>query len=203
MKNKLFLIILVLFTFNVSNIQAQRFLSVISYSTALPLGNTSDFINSFSWRGFTVEGRTFTQDNLSFGILFGWNFLDEKTDETIQIENGAVSGIQIRYMDAIPIMATAHYYFGKRRKKSLRPFMGINAGAFVINQRMDIGIWSLRSNNWHFGFAPEVGVLVPLGTSSIAFSVKYNYAFASGNSFYSDDNSQSFINFNIGYGIGY
>ncbi len=201
MKNKLFLIVFMALTINLS---AQSFLSVLSYSTALPVGNTGDFVNDFTWRGFSIEGRSFTQRNLSFGIMFGWNYFDQRTDETIQLSDGAVSGTQIRYLDVIPIMASMHYYLGPKRRKAMRPFLGLSAGTYIISQRLDIGIWAFRRSNWHFGLAPEAGVLVPLGNTSLALSVKYNYAFDAGEDFYEfTDNSHSYISFNIGFAFYY
>ena len=201
MRQKLFIIIFAMLTVSVS---AQNFLSVLSYSTGLGVGKTGDFIDDFSWRGFSIEGRTFTQRNLSFGIMFGWNYFDQRTDETVQLEDGAVTGTQIRYLDIIPIMATMHYYFGKRRRHSMRAFAGVSAGTYIITQRLDLGIWSFRRSNWHFGLAPEVGVLVPLGSSALALSVKYNYAFHSGETFLNEtSNTHSFLTFNVGFAFGY
>jgi hypothetical protein len=192
------------FLFFAVSLSAQNFLNIISYSTALPVGHTSDFIDDFSWRGFSIEGRSFTQRNLSFGIMFGWNYFDQRTDETVQIPDGAVTGTQIHYLDVIPIMANVHYYFGKKRRKSMRAYMGLSAGTYIISQRMDIGIWAFRRSNWHFGVAPEVGVLVPLGSTSLALAVKYNYAFNAGETFFdANDNSHSYISFNIGFAFYY
>jgi len=42
------------------NIFAQDFLGVLSYNTALPMGKTGDYISDFSWKGFSFEGRNFT-----------------------------------------------------------------------------------------------------------------------------------------------
>ena len=201
MKNKFLLFALLIFTLNIN---AQGFLSAISYNTAQTLGTTKDYIGDFSWRGFSIEGRTFTQRNLSFGILFGWNYFSQKTSELINIENGAVYGTQVRTLDVIPIMGTVHYYFGPKRRKAVRVFTGLNIGTYVITKKLDIGIWSFRNSNWHFGLAPELGVLIPIESSSLMFSVKYNYAFAAGDTYsIGDDNQYSFLTFNIGFSFYY
>ncbi len=201
MKHKLTLLAIVFFA---TALSAQSFLSVLSYSTALPAGNTADFVDDFSWRGFAIEGRSFTKRNLSFGIMFGWNYFDQRTSETVQVTNGAVTGTQIRYLDVIPIMASMHYYFGPKRRKAMRPYAGLSAGTYIISQRLDIGIWTFRRSNWHFGVAPELGVLVPLGNTSLSLAVKYNYAFDAGETFLEfNDNSHSFITFNVGFAFYY
>ncbi len=182
---------------------AQRYMTVLTYNTALPTGNTGDFISEYSWRGFAIEGRRFVQKNLSIGINLGWNIFDEKNGETIHLDNGAVSGTQIRYLNSFPIMVNAHYYFGNRR--SFRGFLGLNVGTYAINQRFDIGIWTVNNNNWHFGVAPEIGFIIPAGRqTSVIFSVKYNYAFSSGTPLNGgDSNDHSYIGFNLGLAFDY
>jgi len=185
------------------NLFAQDFLGILSYNTALPMGKTSDFISDYSWKGFAFEGRTFTNRNWSFGGIFGWNVFNEKSTDLVNIdrENTAsdVQGTQVRYINSFPIMANGHYYFGKRRDAA-RLYLGLAVGVYYITQRFEIGVFGLESNNWHFGLAPEAGVLIALGrTTALTLSAKYNYAFDAGNTVYGDpDNSQSYLGINIG-----
>jgi hypothetical protein len=97
------------------------------------------------------------------------------------------------------MMANMHYYFGKR--KDLRFYMGANAGLYYILQRLDIGVWRIDSNNWHFGLAPEAGVLIPLdGQSHIIINLKYNYAFDAGTGLGGkEDNYYSYWGLNFGF----
>ena len=198
-----FKLVIVLFITMAVSLSAQRYMTVLSYNTALATGNTGDFVSNFSWRGFAIEGRRFVQKNISVGINFGWNIFDEKNGETIQLENGAVSGTQIRYLNSFPIMVNAHYYFGNKR--NFRGFLGLNVGTYAINQRFDIGIWTINNDNWHFGVAPEIGFIIPAGRqTSVIFSVKYNYAFSAGTSLMGkDSNDHSYIGFNLGLGFDY
>ncbi len=185
------------------NIFAQDFLGVLSYNTALPMGKTGDYISNFSWKGFSFEGRSFTNRNWTFGGYFGWNIFDAKITDLVEIDEGdkgiTVKGTQLRYINSFPIMATGHYYMGKRRD-SFRPFFGVGIGTYYIIQRFDIGVFRREVSNWHFGLAPEAGVLLALSRStSLMLSVKYNYAFSAGKAVYgSTDNSQSYLGFNIG-----
>lgn len=184
------------------SISAQQFLGVASYSTALGVGNTGDFVSDFSYKGFQFEGRSFTNRNWTFGGTFGWNIFDTQISELIHLEDGDqaadVQGTQIRYVNSFPIMANGHYYFMKR-KDPVRPFLGLNVGVYYISQRFEMGIYQIEENNWHFGFAPEVGFLIPLGEVSIMLNAKYNYALTAGEPIgKGTDNSHSYVTFNIG-----
>jgi hypothetical protein len=195
-----FLIIALLFTS--ITISAQSFLGSLSYSTALGMGNTGDFIGDLSYKGFQFEGRTFTSRNWTFGGTFGWNVFDAQSSDLIHVENGDdvsdIQGTQVRYINSFPIMANGHYYFFKR-KSPVRPFLGINVGLYYITQRFQLGIYQMEENNWHFGFAPEAGVLIPVGSIAIMANAKYNYALSAGKPLGGGtDNSHSYMSFNIG-----
>ena len=200
MKIKYLVVILMLSS---ASLFAQDFLGALMYNTAMPMGNTKDFISDYSWKGFSFEGRSFTNRNWSFGGMFGWNIFDKRLDETVDIDEETtgttVTGTQIRYTNSFPIMVNGHYHFGKRRD-SFRPFLGMGLGTYYIVQRFELGVFQLESSNWHFGLAPEAGVLVALSrTTSLMFSVKYKNAFSAGKTvFGSTDNTQSYIGFNIG-----
>jgi len=200
MKNKYLTIILMFLSVNLF---AQDYLGIISYNTALPMGKTKDYISDYSWKGFSFEGRTFTNRNWSFGGMFGWNIFDQMSTDLVVIDDEttgtAVKGTQIRYTNSFPMMVNGHFYVGKR-KNTLRPFLGLGLGTYYIVQRFEIGIFQREVSNWHFGLAPEVGVLWALSRStSLILSAKYNYAFSSGKTVYGDtDNSQSYLGFNIG-----
>ncbi len=195
-----YLIIALLFT-SIS-LSAQQFLGVLSYSTALGTGNTGDFISDYSYKGFQFEGRTFTNRNWTFGGTFGWNLFDTEITELIHLEDGDdvsdIQGTQIRYVNSFPIMANGHYYFMKRRDP-IRPFIGMNVGLYYITQKFQLGIYEVSENNWHFGFAPEAGLLIPLGDMAIMANAKYNYALSAGKPLGGGtDNSHGYMSFNIG-----
>jgi outer membrane protein W len=76
------------------------------------------------------------------GGSFSWNIWSYLTGETINIENGAVTGTQIRYINSFPFFLNAHYYFGNKAE-TFRPYFGVNVGAYYILQRYDRG----RSRN--------------------------------------------------------
>jgi len=168
----------------------------ISYDIGVPIGGTTDFIGQTSFRGFGVEGRGFITDNLTYGGSFNWAVFYEEagpqTWEGVVEETGTVYGKKYSYINSFPLMATMHYYFGEW--DATRIYVGAGIGAQKVDQRTDFGLYTVNVNNWRFGMAPEVGVLIPVNfNSSINLSAKYQYALKNG-----DGDALSYLNFKIG-----
>ena len=90
---------------------AQTSLFTISYSNALPLGKTSDYIEKYSWRGISIEQRYFIERDLSVGFYIGWNVLNQKlVNYEEDFGNGVLYGTQYRYINTWPILAVVHYH---------------------------------------------------------------------------------------------
>ena len=139
----------------------------ISYDIGVPVGGTSDFIGAPSFRGFGVEGRGFITDNLSYGGSFSWAvFYEEFGPEEWNEEGDSRTGYgkQYRYINSFPLMATMHYYFGEW--DATRLYAGGGIGAQKIDQRTDVGLYTDTNHQWTFGFAPEIGVLIPINFNS-------------------------------------
>ena len=169
----------------------------ISYDIGLPVGGTSDFISAPSFRGFGLEGRGFITDNLSYGGSFNWAVLYEEVgpeEWTIpESETSTAYGKQYRFINSYPIMGTMHYYLGEW--DATRFYVGTGIGAHIVNQRTDAGLYSVDDNKWRLGFAPEVGVLIPISFgSSLNLSTKYQYAVKVG-----DSPAVSYLSFKIGF----
>ena len=140
--------------------------------------NESDII----WNQNSIIHNNSLPQNTSVGLTLGWNVLDERRTETAQLGTqnpGAITGTQDRYLNAFPIMANVHYYFGERG--GVRPYVGLNAGGIVMNQRFEIGIVALQNDGWEWGIAPEAGIIIPMDREwAIMVNAKYNYAFTAG-----------------------
>jgi outer membrane protein W len=177
----------------------KQLLSGITWNMGFTTGRMAQFTDETSFSGFGVEFRRFTNDNVSFGGSFSWNVWSELTGETITFNQGAVSGTQVRYVNSFPLMLNAHYHLG-HKADDFRPFFGLNAGTYYILQRLEIGTLALDNDNWHFGLAPEAGFLMGISRGTyIIGTVRYNYAFDSGESLAGkDDNSYSYWGVNIG-----
>ncbi len=166
----------------------------ITYDVSAPTGNTRDFVSTASWRGLSIEGRTFFRPNWSAGFNFGWTTFHESGKRLSEIENGHVSGNQFRLVYSVPLVGTLHYYpnpnpYGGK----VMHYVGIGAGAYAIENELQLGLYAFNDNNWHFGFCPEYGFMVPAETVFFIFNIKYNYAFSSG-----DIDAQSYFTLRFG-----
>jgi len=165
----------------------------MTYDVSLPMSDTQEaFGGGAQWRGIGMEGRWYTNKNMSFGFSWDWNVFHAVVLETVELERGAVTGNQNRTMNAFPVLATGQYYFGG---KSTQFYVGLGIGAYNILRNFDIGILATSSNVWQFGVAPEVGVLFPMDMGySILFKIRYNYAMEAG-----DSKAVSYLGINIGF----
>lgn len=170
----------------------QQSLWTLNYEISVPTGDTRDYISKTSFRGASFEGRGFVSDVVSVGGWISWEVFKERLDGATFQGNGVdVTGTQVRYLNMMPVLVTSHYYFGDF--SGVTPYAGGGVGAYRSLQRTEIGLVALSNDNWHVGFAPEVGVFLPVNYSSgVNLSVKYNYAAESNGSSY------SYVSFNIG-----
>jgi hypothetical protein len=199
MKYTLVFLLVLFLSFNVFS---QEMLSGITYNMGQTLSKSKELVNDYSWRGFGFEVRNMLNDNFSVGGSFSWNIFDQRTGEIIWLENGAISGTQIRHINAFPLLLNAHYYIGNDYSR-IRPYIGLNAGTYYILQRLEIGIFALENNNWHFGVAPEIGVIIPSGGADFIVNLKYNYAFPAGKKFNGEKAEHQYLGINVGFLFSY
>jgi opacity protein-like surface antigen len=153
----------------------------LTWNMALPAGDLKMYADQVSWRGFAFEGRHFFSERWSVGLGLNYSIFHQNADELISIENSDISGAQFRVVYSFPLLATAHYYINWDYYQKVDPYVGMGIGAYRMERRLDIGVSSIRDNNWHLGFAPELGLAVPIDfTRSIYFNVRYNYALEAG-----------------------
>jgi len=148
--------------------------AILNYEMSIPTGDTSDFVDQTSFRGIGFEGRWFQAHNTSIGYSLDWNVLHEKTSDAIVANNATVSGVQDRTINVFPMLVTGHYYFGPDHLF----FAGLGAGLYFMEQRLDIGIFTLDNDTWHLGVAPEIGMAFDLTYDVKAIlGLRYNYGF--------------------------
>ena len=181
-----------------ANLFAQRGYGGITWNIASPAEETKDYIDEVSYRGFGIEFRTFLTNHISFGGQTGWNIMDQRIDGTIELENGAITGTQVRHLNAFPILLNLSFHLGSPRA-AIRPYVGLNAGTYFIIQRFELGINALEQNNWHLGVAPEAGILFPTDYLTVVTSLKYNRAFEAGTSITGEAKGYDYWGFNIGF----
>ena len=166
----------------------------LTWSMAGTTGSSKDFVSDYSLRGIGLEWRQL-RGNKSYGLSLGWNAMNQESLETSSLPSIDLTGFQFRYINAYSILATGHAYLGQ--SGSARPFLGIKAGTYYMNRRVDVGLWTVSDNSWHLGVAPEVGFVVPLrqsyGSEAFYTAFRYNYALKAG-----ETPTQSFYSIDIG-----
>jgi len=166
----------------------------LSYSMALPVGETSDFISKYQWRGFAVEGKYFLTDNVTLGWQSGWNTMYQEESGTFVDGTRTRTGTQYNYLNIWPALFTFNYFFGY--DGDVQPYLGAGIGTYYVKQRNQMGLFATNYDVWNFGLAPEVGVLIPLNLNSNFFiNMKYNYGI-NGND---DVGNYSYLTFNVGF----
>lgn len=174
-------------------VHAQSSFFGMTYDVSIPTGDTEKYISGVQWRGFGLEGRWYTSKNITLGFAWDWNVFHESSLETAELETGAVTGNQNRTINAFPFLFTAHYYL--KGGSFVQPYFGIGAGTYFVKKRLDVGIFTLEEEKWHFGVAPEIGFLFPMDLGfNILVKLKYNYMFESG-----DAEAQSYLGINVGF----
>ena len=162
-----------------------------SYGLSQSLSDTKDFADDFSFRNFSGEFRQMVGTGASFGASIAWNVFHEERIEATQLEGLPVtaSGLQFRTINTVPVLLTAHRYFGARRQP--RAYVGVGAGLAYTKARVDMGILAVDDSSWDFAAVPEVGFFLPTGGSSeIYVNAKYQWT--------SGDLGAQAIHFNIG-----
>lgn len=183
---------------------AQELLTNVTWNIGIPVSKMNQYTTDVTYRGFTISGRRFLDKYNSVGFMTGWNVFDEKSYTPIEIDNGdgsgTISGTQVRSVNSFPLLVGLHHHYGKR--DDMRAFIGLNAGMYYILQRLDIGVYRIDNDNWHFGLAPEAGLIIPFDEdrTGIYVGARYNYAFDSGTALGgSENNFYSFYEINLGF----
>ncbi|HET6350006.1 MAG TPA: hypothetical protein VFH88_13075 [Candidatus Krumholzibacteria bacterium] len=154
---------------------AQEWFGLATWNISFPVEDTKKFVNDTSFRGFGLEFRKEFRPSTTFGIMGSWEVFHQRTSSTINLESGAITGSQDRYINSFPIMAGLHRYFGA--EGGTRPYIGINGGGFILIQTLRVGLAQIEDDTWEWGIMPEAGFIMPLdrGSGFIA-NVRYNWA---------------------------
>lgn len=184
--------------------QAHHWYGAATYQVSFPLGDTKDFIEDVSWRGFGLDFRYTVEKNVSVGFVTGWNIFYEQVDETTELTGsvpGAITALSNRYTNFIPVMLNAHYYMGEKGK--MRPYAGLCAGGYYVDQEMQIGIADVINDSWEWGVAPELGVIIPVQRDlGVIVAAKYNYIFTDEAVFEGTQLERTFQNSYWGIAVG-
>jgi len=170
----------------------KRDLLMVAYNTAVGFGDTHDFAPDFSFLGFSFDWRAKVSENFWPGLSLAWQSLYGKDVKTLTRGNTTFTGTIATSLNVFPMLATGNYYF-MTDPRGVRPYAGLGVGAYAAEHRLDVGIWTISDTSWHFGFAPEIGAVLPTGTAKLVVSTKFNYAFGT-----DDWDPLMYMNFNLG-----
>ncbi len=174
--NKIFLTIALVVAVSFSSLAQGGGIWNFQWVIGFPVGETGDVIDKASLRGFGIDGRGYVTDRLTVGGRAAWQtFYKDYGFVTNEGDGYTISGNQRKYINTAPLTVNTHYYFGYGQ---VLPYAGIGIGAYYVNSRSYMGIYYVQEEAWHFGVAPEIGVVVPFGSSNTGINValKYNYA---------------------------
>jgi len=195
---KLKFLVIIIFSLSIQ-IFSQDLLTGLTYSIAVPTGETKNFISKTSFTGLTLDLRKFVSYNVSIDFLLGWNGFEEETRDLISIPNADITGTQSRLMNSFPVMIATHYYFGEGTE--FRPFIGAGVGTYFIYQKFDLGLSELESSNWHLGFELDAGMIYLLETIYALVNIRYHYAFNAENDITKRSTAYAYWAFNIGLAL--
>lgn len=164
---------------------------LVRYSMGLGVGETNDYTNRYSFLGVTAQFTYFAAPGVSIGVLSGWQTFYDREHTTEVVGNAALTATQLRYLDAVPILATGQYYLGDSER--VHPYVGAGIGAYYTKRETWLPSWTVVNDGFHFGVMPEVGVLVTNGSTELVASVKFHYLVKS-----EDTPSETFMTFEIG-----
>jgi hypothetical protein len=188
---------------------AQQQFGSLSYMWSLPTADTKSFTDNNSWLGFSLEYHRFInpEQTIAASFLFGWNEFYWQTSRPINFAfggsgAGTVQSLQYRDYNVFPFLVGGHYY-ASLHGSSLQPFVGLYLGLYYIRQTFDISTVEFTTNNWIFGFTPEVGVRFFMKQGeAVSLFARYNWPVNAG-SFVPANDARSIQFFSIGLGFGF
>ena len=173
--------------------QGQDWYWGFNYGMASPFQDTKEFTEGTSWRNFGMDVLAVVRPNTAVGLSFGWNVFNEITaaSDVTSLDNIDVGGIKFRYINSFPMLVTIRQFMGTRG--GARPFFGLGVGTQLVKRAVDVSVFRISEDTWHFALAPEIGVTLPLRSDATWYlSAEYNYAVKS------SDLTHSYLGFNIG-----
>jgi opacity protein-like surface antigen len=176
--------------------QAQKGYGAVTYSMAVPMGDMSNYIDQISYRGTNIEFYWHLKKNIDVGAEVGWNVFYAREDKaTYTHETEAITGIQYRYINAVPMLASVRW---RKPGGDLQPYVGAGVGTSSMNRSTDFGLYRIINNTWQFCLRPEAGLIYKLSEATSATAgVKYYANFEN-----DEQDAQTFLTVNVGFVFG-
>jgi hypothetical protein len=154
---------------------AQNWYGMATWNISFPAEDTKKFVDETSFRGFGLDFRKEFKPMTTVGIMGSWEVFHERRNDTTSVGQVTFTGSQDRYINSFPIMLGLHKYFGAAG--GTHPYIGLDAGGFVLIQTLRIGLAEFEDTTWEWGIMPEVGFIMPIDRGS-SFVVNARYSMA-------------------------
>lgn len=173
--------------------QAQQSMFSLHYAAGFPTGDLSDYISEPSFRGVGISYHYLLTPSVGLGLEAGMQtFYERKEYATYQEGTASWSGIQYRYTNSFPIMASVAYFL--MPEQALNPYASLGIGTIYNNRDTDLGLYRTEQDSWHFSLRPEVGVIYSFSPRfGVKLAGKYYHTFET-----SELGPQSFLSVNVG-----
>jgi len=145
-----------------------------TWATGLALGKSYEFTPEYGFIGFNGELMYYVRSDVSIGLSSGYQLFLGQERSTIELGDAALNAYQFRYLDTVPIFAVGRYYVELIPELSFFPALGV--GTVYTNREVLAGIVSVYDDAWHFGVAPQVGLLFHTHGPDPVIDVKYTLA---------------------------
>ncbi len=190
-------IVILAFALSGGTIAFSQNIWTVNYDIGLPLGGMTDYISKASFRGFSINGNAYISDKVTLGGTFRWNtFYEKYPRDTYQLPDGAITSTVWAKLYIMPLLVNARYNF--KPEGTFRPYVGLAAGPYYIQQETQVGLYSDNLHNWRFGLSPEAGLYYPFGLSDLALHLKVSYDYIFYKNVRPVDADLMYPNFSIG-----
>ena len=154
-------------------VKAQSGYTSFQYVMGFGVGDLGDFISKASFRGATFDYQKEFSPKTSMGLELSWSTFYEKMEYgTYTVEPYSLSGIQYRYSNMFPMLATAEYYLIS--DAAIKPYINLGIGTMYTIRNTDMGTWTLEEKAWQFALKPEIGLIYDLGgNADLKLEAKY------------------------------
>ena len=182
---------------------AQTGTSVLTWDLQLPHGDSKDFLGrgTLTARGVGFQIRRQMRENIWAGAYFAWHVMNGTTEGTFSFEDedsvGHVTGKSWSYINVFPVMANIFYQTGAPR--GLQVSVGLNAGGYIAEERLEVSSVAFEQSRWVWGFAPEIGIKYPVSYEVSAYlGAKYHFGFKNSKTISGDSTGLSYLSISIG-----
>jgi len=182
---------------------AQTGTSILTWDLQLPMSDSKDFLGrgTLTARGVGFQIRRQMRENIWAGAYFAWHVMNGATEGTFSIEGedykGNITGKSWSYINVFPVMANIFYQAGAPR--GLQVSIGLNAGGYIAEERLEVSSVAFEQSRWVWGFAPEIGIKYPVSYEASAYlGAKYHFGFKNSKTISGESTGLSYLSISIG-----